>query len=153
MGRGRAKAKQTKVARDLKYRTHETDFGALAKELHGDESTDRPTWSTTSTSTTSGRTTPTPLTRLTPGRVLPEPASVPLAQGSQIPRSLPAASAIRCSAIRSAATAGGTPVGLGQREHLPRRVEDHARPGCLARSKSKPCSSSATWIRPPALTT
>jgi hypothetical protein len=30
MGRGRAKAKQTKVARDLKYRTHE-------KELHGDE--------------------------------------------------------------------------------------------------------------------
>jgi hypothetical protein len=36
MGRGRAKAKQTKVARDLKYRTHETDFGALARELHGD---------------------------------------------------------------------------------------------------------------------
>ena len=37
MGRGRAKAKQTKVARDLKYRTHETDFGALASELHGDD--------------------------------------------------------------------------------------------------------------------
>ena len=37
MGRGRAKAKQTKVARDLKYRTHETDFGALARELHGDQ--------------------------------------------------------------------------------------------------------------------
>ena len=36
MGRGRAKAKQTKVARDLKYRTHETDFGQLARELHGD---------------------------------------------------------------------------------------------------------------------
>ena len=36
MGRGRAKAKQTKVARDLKYRTHETDFGALQRELHGD---------------------------------------------------------------------------------------------------------------------
>ncbi|WP_110208852.1 DUF3073 domain-containing protein [Nocardioides daejeonensis] len=35
MGRGRAKAKQTKVARDLKYRTHETDFSALAQELHG----------------------------------------------------------------------------------------------------------------------
>jgi hypothetical protein len=35
MGRGRAKAKQTKVARELKYRTHETDFGALANELHG----------------------------------------------------------------------------------------------------------------------
>jgi hypothetical protein len=40
MGRGRAKAKQTKVARDLKYRTHETDFGALARELHGDSDTD-----------------------------------------------------------------------------------------------------------------
>ena len=37
MGRGRAKAKQTKVARDLKYQTHATDFGALARELHGDE--------------------------------------------------------------------------------------------------------------------
>ncbi|HET8560824.1 MAG TPA: DUF3073 domain-containing protein [Marmoricola sp.] len=43
MGRGRAKAKQTKVARDLKYRTHETDFGALARELHGDSGdTDSP---------------------------------------------------------------------------------------------------------------
>ena len=40
MGRGRAKAKQTKVARDLKYRTYETDFGALAKELHGGEDDD-----------------------------------------------------------------------------------------------------------------
>ncbi len=38
MGRGRAKAKQTKVARDLKYRSHETDFTALQRELHGDES-------------------------------------------------------------------------------------------------------------------
>jgi hypothetical protein len=37
MGRGRAKAKQTKVARDLKYRSQETDFGALARELHGSE--------------------------------------------------------------------------------------------------------------------
>ena len=37
MGRGRAKAKQTKVARDLKYRTYDTDFGALARELHGDD--------------------------------------------------------------------------------------------------------------------
>ena len=36
MGRGRAKAKQTKVARDLKYRTHETDLSALAAELHGE---------------------------------------------------------------------------------------------------------------------
>jgi hypothetical protein len=40
MGRGRAKAKQTKVARDLKYRTHETDFGALANELHGQSNSD-----------------------------------------------------------------------------------------------------------------
>jgi hypothetical protein len=40
MGRGRAKAKQTKVARDLKYRTHETDFGALARELHGEDKND-----------------------------------------------------------------------------------------------------------------
>ncbi len=40
MGRGRAKAKQTKVARNLKYQTHETDFGALQRELHGDESDD-----------------------------------------------------------------------------------------------------------------
>ena len=63
MGRGRAKAKQTKVARDLKYRTHETDFASLAQELHGDESTrstGRRRESTTPTSTTSGRTTPTP---------------------------------------------------------------------------------------------
>lgn len=36
MGRGRAKAKQTKVARDLKYRQQDTDFSALARELHGE---------------------------------------------------------------------------------------------------------------------
>jgi len=40
MGRGRAKAKQTKVARELKYRTHETDLSALARELHGGEGGD-----------------------------------------------------------------------------------------------------------------
>lgn len=33
MGRGRAKAKQTKVARELKYRSLGTDFGSLAAEL------------------------------------------------------------------------------------------------------------------------
>lgn len=33
MGRGRAKAKQTKVARDLKYRTYQTDFNSLEREL------------------------------------------------------------------------------------------------------------------------
>ncbi|MGI8535325.1 MAG: DUF3073 domain-containing protein [Mycobacteriales bacterium] len=42
MGRGRAKAKQTKVARDLKYRSHETDFGALANELHNGETAPAP---------------------------------------------------------------------------------------------------------------
>lgn len=33
MGRGRAKAKQTKVARRLKYQTLDTDFNALEREL------------------------------------------------------------------------------------------------------------------------
>lgn len=36
MGRGRAKAKQTKVARRLKYQTLDTDFGALQRELGTD---------------------------------------------------------------------------------------------------------------------
>ena len=40
MGRGRAKAKQTKVARELKYRSQGTDFTQLQRELHGDEHTD-----------------------------------------------------------------------------------------------------------------
>ena len=40
MGRGRAKAKQAKVARDLKYRSFETNFDDLQRELHGDESGD-----------------------------------------------------------------------------------------------------------------
>ncbi len=35
MGRGRAKAKQTKVARDLKYFSPDTDYSALERELHG----------------------------------------------------------------------------------------------------------------------
>jgi hypothetical protein len=35
MGRGRAKAKQTKVARELKYSTRNTDFDALQRELSG----------------------------------------------------------------------------------------------------------------------
>ena len=42
MGRGRQNAKQTKVARDLKYRSVETDFASLERELrskqhHDDE--------------------------------------------------------------------------------------------------------------------
>jgi hypothetical protein len=35
MGRGRAKAKQQKVARELKYSTHNTDLTALQRELSG----------------------------------------------------------------------------------------------------------------------
>jgi hypothetical protein len=35
MGRGRAKAKQTKVARELKYSSHDTDLDALRRELAG----------------------------------------------------------------------------------------------------------------------
>ncbi|MET8340534.1 DUF3073 domain-containing protein [Streptosporangium canum] len=38
MGRGRAKAKQTKVARELKYGTHDIDLERLRRELgSGDE--------------------------------------------------------------------------------------------------------------------
>lgn len=40
MGRGRAKAKQTKVARELKYSTRSTDFEALQRELSGHSSED-----------------------------------------------------------------------------------------------------------------
>lgn len=43
MGRGRAKAKQTKVARELKYSSPQTDFQRLQQELSGtgsDESTE-----------------------------------------------------------------------------------------------------------------
>jgi hypothetical protein len=36
MGRGRSKAKQTKVARDLKYSNQEMDLERLAKELHSE---------------------------------------------------------------------------------------------------------------------
>ena len=35
MGRGRAKAKQTKVARELKYSSPQTDFSRLQQELAG----------------------------------------------------------------------------------------------------------------------
>lgn len=44
MGRGRAKAKQTKVARELKYSTPSTDLEALQRELASqapDEGVDR----------------------------------------------------------------------------------------------------------------
>jgi hypothetical protein len=35
MGRGRAKAKQTRVARELKYHSPNTDLAALQRELGG----------------------------------------------------------------------------------------------------------------------
>ncbi|MFE3222254.1 DUF3073 domain-containing protein [Nocardia sp. NPDC059228] len=38
MGRGRAKAKQTKVARELKYSSPSTDFTSLQRELSGSAS-------------------------------------------------------------------------------------------------------------------
>jgi hypothetical protein len=43
MGRGRAKAKQTKVARELKYSSPQTDFDRLQRELSGSgaQDTDR----------------------------------------------------------------------------------------------------------------
>lgn len=37
MGRGRAKAKQTKVARELKYYSPDTDLSALERELHSSQ--------------------------------------------------------------------------------------------------------------------
>ncbi|WP_130866169.1 DUF3073 domain-containing protein [Acidipropionibacterium timonense] len=40
MGRGRAKAKQTKVARDLKYRSVDMDLESLERELRGDRGHD-----------------------------------------------------------------------------------------------------------------
>ena len=36
MGRGRAKAKQTKVARELKYSSPGMDLDRLSKDLHND---------------------------------------------------------------------------------------------------------------------
>lgn len=40
MGRGRAKAKQTKVARELKYYSPDTDLSALERELHAESQRD-----------------------------------------------------------------------------------------------------------------
>jgi hypothetical protein len=40
MGRGRAKAKQTKVARELKYSSHGTDLERLQRELAGSAGAD-----------------------------------------------------------------------------------------------------------------
>ena len=41
MGRGRSKAKQTKVARDLKYSNKDMDLEALTKELHDEIKPDK----------------------------------------------------------------------------------------------------------------
>jgi len=40
MGRGRAKAKQTRVARELKYQSPNTDLAALQRELAGSRKSD-----------------------------------------------------------------------------------------------------------------
>lgn len=41
MGRGRAKAKQTKVARELKYNAPQTDLERLQQELSGGHTSTR----------------------------------------------------------------------------------------------------------------
>ena len=41
MGRGRSKAKQTKVARDLKYANQGIDLENLTRELHGEIKKDK----------------------------------------------------------------------------------------------------------------
>ena len=48
MGRGRAKAKQTKVARELKYSSGGTDLDRLAHELAAERGT--PSYATSTTS-------------------------------------------------------------------------------------------------------
>ena len=40
MGRGRQKAKATRVARDLKYSSQDMDLERLSKELHGELNTE-----------------------------------------------------------------------------------------------------------------
>ena len=40
MGRGRQKAKATRVARDLKYSSQDMDLERLSKELHGEVNTE-----------------------------------------------------------------------------------------------------------------
>jgi hypothetical protein len=41
MGRGRSKAKQTKVARDLKYSNQDMDLDRLAQELHSENKNEK----------------------------------------------------------------------------------------------------------------
>jgi len=44
MGRGRQKAKHTKVARELKYFSPDTNYSALEKELASEHSPDYDKW-------------------------------------------------------------------------------------------------------------
>jgi len=44
MGRGRQKAKNTRIARDLKYGVQDTDFGALERELKGTATSVADSW-------------------------------------------------------------------------------------------------------------
>ena len=43
MGRGRSKAKQTKVARDLKYSNNDMDLESLVIELHSENKPEKNT--------------------------------------------------------------------------------------------------------------
>jgi hypothetical protein len=51
MGRGRAKAKQTKVARELKYSSGGTDLDRLAKELAAERDGAGSSYATTQSAT------------------------------------------------------------------------------------------------------
>jgi hypothetical protein len=51
MGRGRAKAKQTKVARELKYSSGGTDLDRLAQELAAERNGAGPSYATTQSAT------------------------------------------------------------------------------------------------------
>jgi hypothetical protein len=51
MGRGRAKAKQTKVARELKYSSGGTDLDRLAQELAAERGGAGPSYATTQSAT------------------------------------------------------------------------------------------------------
>ena len=44
MGRGRQKAKHTKVARELKYFSPDTNYSALKRELASSSHSDEKTW-------------------------------------------------------------------------------------------------------------
>ena len=148
MGRGRAKAKQTKVARDLKYRTHETDFGALARELHGDETSEPP---------------PTTDRLDADGRCWTKLVRTDRRARFVATERRPTQPPDPAQPADVAHPALGEPVGGDRRRDVVRRRRARgpstwcrrcrfAR--CSARSKLKPAgsSSSATWMRPPEFT-